>query len=478
MLCLTESYARRRGRLTRRQWLRAGSLAGLLGLAALNRPLSASGPSGPKAAGFGRARSVLLVFASGGQSQIDMWDPKPLAPLDVRGAFQPISTAIPGTQFCEHMPRIAQVADRLTVVRSMSHEDLDHGSAVYLALTGNYHARRSGNPPVSPSDAPTLGAILKRVRSTGRFVSDAVHVNGPALVPAIPSPGQFAGLLGRAYEPLVVGDVSVPGEAFPGLTLNADLPTGRLSDRLSLKATLDHAREQLDRDQRAVDLNRLYADAYQMLASPQARQAFDLDAEPAALRDRYGRHRSGQALLLARRLVEAGVPYINVIWNHSNRGQDKHPDETDLYGWDTHNDIFDSLQERLLPRFDESFSALIEDLDQRGLLETTLVVCMGEFGRAPRVALEPKFAGATPGRKHWPTVYSIALAGAGVSRGAVVGASDRLGGEPITERYGPWDVAATIFHALGIDPAGHYTDPLERPFPIATGRPIEAIYSA
>jgi hypothetical protein len=213
-----------------------------------------------------------------------------------------------------------------------------------------------------------------------------------------------------------------------------------------------------------------------MLSSPQTRQAFDLDAEPAALRDRYGRHRSGQALLLARRLVEAGVPYINVIWNHSNRGQDDHPDDTDLYGWDTHNDIFDSLKERLLPRFDASFSALIEDLDQRGLLAETLVVCMGEFGRAPRVALEPKFAGATPGRKHWPTVYSIALAGAGVQRGAVIGASDRLGGEPITERYGPWDVAATIFHALGIDPAGHYTDPLGRPFPIATGRPIEELY--
>jgi hypothetical protein len=405
-----------------------------------------------------------------------MWDPKPNAPLDVRGAFQPISTATAGVQFCEHMPRIARIADRLTLVRSMSHEDLDHGTAAYLTLTGCYHARRSGNPDPSPNDAPTLGAILRRVRSTGRFVSDAIHVNGPALVPTTPSPGQDGGYLGRAHEPLVVGNVTAPGEALPALDLQADLPTVRMRDRLSLKESLDRAWQQLDRDQRALDLNRLYAQAYQMLSSPTARQAFDLDAEPAAVRDRYGRHRSGQALLLARRLAEAGVPYINVIWNHSNRGQDKHPDDTDQYGWDTHNDIFDSLKDRLLPRFDESFSALIEDLDQRGLLAQTLVVCLGEFGRAPRVALEPKFAGATPGRKHWPTVYSIALAGAGVSRGAVVGASDRLGGEPITERYGPWDVAATIFHALGINPAGHYTDPLGRPFPIATGRPIEALY--
>ncbi|MGV2341992.1 MAG UNVERIFIED_CONTAM: DUF1501 domain-containing protein [Planctomycetaceae bacterium] len=154
---------------------------------------------------------------------------------------------------------------------------------------------------------------------------------------------------------------------------------------------------------------------------PEARTAFDLSGEPQWLRDRYGRNRSGQACLLARRLVEAGVPLITVIWSHNNRGQDLEPDNTDLYGWDTHNDIFSSLQQHLLPRFDQGFSALIEDLDQRGLLETTLVVCMGEFGRAPLVALEPRFAGATPGRKHWSWVYSIAMAGAGVQKGAVVG---------------------------------------------------------
>jgi hypothetical protein len=200
----------------------------------------------------------------------------------------------------------------------------------------------------------------------------------------------------------------------------------------------DAGRQQrLEANPQALDMSRLYSRAYEMLVSPSVRNAFDLDAEQPRVRDRYGRHRSGQALLLARRLVEAEVPYINVIWNHSNRGQDLDPSDTDVYGWDTHNDIFDSLKDRLLPRFDESFSALIEDLDQRGLLDETLVVCMGEFGRAPRVALEPKFAGATPGRKHWATVYSIAVAGAGVTRGAALGASDRMGAEPVTERYGP-----------------------------------------
>jgi uncharacterized protein (DUF1501 family) len=212
------------------------------------------------------------------------------------------------------------------------------------------------------------------------------------------------------------------------------------------------------------------------LSSRATREAFDLSAEPANVRARYGDNRTGQAMLLARRLVEAGVPYINVIAAQSNRGQDKDPDDTDAYGWDTHNDIFDALKNRLLPRFDQSFSALVEDLDQRGLLEQTLVVCMGEFGRAPKVALEPKFAGASPGRKHWASVYSIAMAGAGVQRGAVVGASDRLGAEPVTDRYGPWDVAATMFHALGIDPRGHYTDTLNRPYAIAGGRVMEAVY--
>lgn len=435
----------------------------------------ASGGASARRSGFGRAKSVIVVFANGGQSQLDMWDPKPLAPLDVRGDFRPIATAIPGVQFGEHLPRVARVADRCTIVRSMSHEDLDHGSAVYLTLTGSYHARRSGNPPPSPIDTPTYGSVLRRVRPGGRFVQEAVHINAPILVPTTLSPGQNAGILGRAFDPLVVGDVTQALEPIPGLSPHVDLPPERLDDRLTLKRSLDDLAKLAD-NARAGDLTRQYQQALEMLASPRTREAFQLDAEPPRLRDRYGRHRSGQALLLARRLAEAGVPYINVIWNQSNRGQDTTPDATDAYGWDTHNDIFVSLRDHLLPRFDESFSALIEDLDARGMLADTLVVCLGEFGRAPRVALEPKFAGATPGRKHWPNVYSVVLAGAGVQRGAVVGASDRLGGEAVTERFGPWDIAATMFHALGIDPNSHFEDPAGRTFRVAAGRPIEELY--
>ena len=464
------------GSITRRQWLRLSSLGGL---ALAGRRLLAQEADQPRqmASGFGKAKSVILVFANGGQSHIDTWDPKPKAPLDVRGAFSPISTAVPGLQFCEHLPRVAKVADRLTVIRSMSHQDIDHGSAAYLALTGIYHSQRSSNPPPSPNDAPTYGAVLRRVQQGARFAHDAVHLNGPALVPETPGPGQDGGLLGRAYEPLLVGDVRHAAGTLPGLTLQADLPLDRLSHRLDLLKSLDRQSHRLRDDAKALDLDQSYLQAYEMLASPIAREAFNLESEPAALRERYGLHRSGQAMLLARRLVEAGVPFVNVIWNQSNRGQDQDPKETDLYGWDTHNDIFVALRDRLLPRFDQSFSALIEDLDQRGLLEETLVVCMGEFGRAPQVALERNFAGSTPGRKHWPLVYSIVLAGAGVQRGAVVGASDRLGAEPASDRFGPWDVAATMFNALGIDPGQHYTDALDRPFAVSLGHPIVAAYS-
>jgi hypothetical protein len=366
MLRFVYNQRLRSGRVTRRQWLCASTLAGLGWVAGGAQRTAGMGSTPRRVPGFGRAKSVILVFANGGQSQIDTWDPKPNAPLDVRGAFQPIGTRLPGVHFCEHMPRIAAVADRFTLVRSMSHEDLDHGSAAYLALTGVYHARRSANPPPSPNDAPTYGAVLRRVLPQERFLCDAIHVNGPALVPTNLAPGQDGGLLGRAYEPLVVPDPAAAAGALPGLQPLAELPPVRLNERLSLKETLDRYARQLGASPRAVDMSRLYAQANEMLASPRAREAFDLDAEPAAVRERYGEHRSGQALLLARRLVEAGVPYINVIWNHTNRGQDHAPDDTDLYGWDTHNDIFDSLRDHLLPRFDQSFSALIEDLDQRG----------------------------------------------------------------------------------------------------------------
>lgn len=456
----------------RREFLRIAGGWGLGAAGTLGRASSAQ--SKPLSAGFGRARSVVLVYANGGQSQLEMWDPKPDAPAEVRGDFAAIQSAVPGTMLGQHMPRLAALADRYTILRSVSHDDLDHGSATYLALTGRLHPQKSSNPPPSPNDFPTYGALLKRVRPTQASFETAVHVNGPAIIPIAPSPGQDGGFLGRAYEPMLVGDV-LAGD-LPDLDLPPELPPLRVESRRTLLEVVDGYRRGLAESASPAEMTLAQRRAYELLGSSACRQAFDLNAEPPALRERYGLHRSGQACLLARRLVEAGVPWITVMWNHSGRGQDQFPGDTDRYGWDTHNDIFEVLREHLLPRFDQSFSTFLEDLDARGLLDRTLVICMGEFGRAPRVALEARFAGSTPGRKHWANVYSIVMAGAGVQRGAVFGRSDRCAAYPESARVGPWDIAATAFAALGIDPSTEYRDALERPFPLVTGRPIEGLY--
>ena len=468
---ITASTAGRTRPLHRRDLLRFGTAAMLLGG---SDPVPAANPA--RAVGFGKARSVLMIYTSGGQSHLDMWDPKPGAPDHVRSIFKPISTRVPGMFFTEHMAGIARIADRITLVRSMSHEDLDHGSATYLSLTGRYHQRLSSNPPPRPTDLPTLGAILARVPFPQRFFYDSIHINGPALVPFDPSPGQYGGLLGQAYDPLLIGDVTQGELAIPGLTARTRLSDRRMASRTDLKKLLDQSHLRLASSDVVRRNEKFYSQAMTLLSSQKVRDAFDLGKEPTRLRDAYGRHRSGQACLLGRRLVEAGVPFVNVIWNHSNRGQDRAVDVTDDYGWDTHNDIFFALKNHLLPRFDQTLPALIEDMDQRGLLEDTLVICMGEFGRAPLIAKEASFAGNKPGRKHWANAYSIVMAGAGVGRGQIVGTTDRTGADVISDRYGPWDVAATLFHALGIDPSGHYDDLLDRPYPISVGTPMTKVY--
>jgi hypothetical protein len=452
----------------------------VFGLGSLLWPMSAirssAGNVEAAAPGFGRAKSVILVYTNGGQSQLDTWDPKPEAPAEVRGEFAAIPTAVPGILLSEHFPRLARLSDRYAVIRSMSHEDVDHGSATYLALTGRYHARISSNPLPSPNDAPTHGSVLKRVRPATGFPYTAVHVNGPAFVPLFAGAGQSGGLLGRETDPLLLGDVCHDSVGHAGLAPQQELPSVRLSSRRSLLESIDAFRRQPVRDGQVDDVQSLYDQAYRLLDAPGSRDAFDLTQEKDSLRDRYGRHRAGQACLLARRLVEVGIPWITVFFNHNARGQDLDPLDSDLYGWDTHNDIFEAMKNYLMPRFDLSFSALLEDLDERRLLETTLVVGMGEFGRAPRIALEKNFAGSTPGRKHWASVYSIVMAGAGIQPGRVYGSSDRLAAYPESQPTGPWDVTATMFSALGIDPGTVYHDALGRPFEISTGRPIAGLY--
>lgn len=452
----------------RREWLRLG----LAGLPWLVGPVSAK--TGPQSGG--KAKSVLIVYTSGGMSQFESWDPKPNAPVEIRGAFDSIPTSVPGVRFGEHMPKIAKLANRMAIIRSMSHDDLDHGSAAYLALTGQHHARKSSNPLPTPNDFPTMSAILKRIRPSKTLPYTNIHLNGPLLSPLLPSVGQSAGFLGRSCEPLVLGDVTDELPMLQGLEQRDDIPELRLHARRGLLEQLDGAAAQLDQFATKAERHPLNQQAYALLGNPVATKAFDLKQEPERVRDQYGNNRSGQACLLARRLIERGVPWVTVFFNHGIRGQDKAPDETDEYGWDTHNDIFMAMKEHLMPRFDQGFSVLMEDLEQRGLLESTLVVCMGEFGRAPRVAVEPRFEGNSPGRKHWGMCYSIAMAGTGVTPGSIHGSSDKIGAYPSLNPVTPADVMATIFHSLGIDPAGHYQDNTNRPVPITSGKPIRELF--
>jgi hypothetical protein len=379
-------------RITRREWLRIGGL----GLGALASGSSRANQPDAARPGFGRARSVLVIFTGGGMSQLDTFDPKPDAPAEIRGEFASIPTAAIGTRACEHLPRLASLADRYALVRSMSHDDFDHGSASYLALTGQFHRRRSSNPPPTINDFPTLGAVLRRVRPTEHFPYTAVHVNAPLLTPREPGPGQFGGFLGRGHEPLMLGDVTDPDRTLPGMAPRRDLPALRLETRQALMQSIDRQTAAWGDNGALLERDLLYRRAYEFLDSPRYREVFDLTREPDSVRTRYGLNRSGQACLLGRRLIEAGLPWVTVMWNHMIRGQDMTPTPEDEFGWDTHNDIFPTLREHLLPRLDLNLSALLEDLEQRGLLEHTLVVCMGEFGRAPRIALEPGFAGNIP----------------------------------------------------------------------------------
>jgi hypothetical protein len=446
---------------SRRDWLRFSLPALAAGGFARAKEKQGGGP------GFGRAKSVLVVFTSGGQSQLDTWDPKPGAPEEIRGAFGSVQTGVPGLRVCEHLPRLAALANQYTILRSMTHDDLDHGSACYLALTGQFHSRKSSNPPPRPTDFPALGAVLTRMRLAKHFPYTAMHVNGPLLTPKEEGPGQYGGFLGRASEPAELGNVTQSDRLLESLDLPRDVSAARLARRRDLLGKLDP-------DASADPLTR---QAFELVNAPQVRTALDLEREPGRVRDRFGRDRSGQACLMARRLVEAGVPWITVFFNHGIRGQDDYPEDTDEYGWDTHNDIFDSMRTHLLPRFDFSVSALLEDLAQRGLLDTTLVVIMGEFGRAPLVAIEKSFAGrGSPGRKHWAACYSVVLAGAGVAPGAVFGASDRHAAYPQAEPTTPGDLAATMFHALGIQADAHYTDATNRPYRATTGNPVTKLF--
>jgi hypothetical protein len=432
----------------RRQFLATTALAGLgLGLA---EPMAVAARSA--VASRGRIRSCVLIFYYGGPSHLETFDPKPDAPAEVRGEYRTIATSVPGIRISEHLPRVARIMDRLTLVRSLHHPMRNHNSAAAEALTGRTPA--GGDLELltdDPRGLPTLGSAVSY--ALGKQAHILPYVALPyTLYNVVQLPGQSPGLLGGTFDRFQVDrDPSAPDfhlSAFDGVS--------DLGGRADLLHRLDHA---------ALPGRAARADAYRdralrLIASAEVRRLFELSKEPPQLRERYGRHRLGQSLLLARRLVEGGVNFVAVYDGQTN-GQDAN--------WDSHEKLF-TRHGQLIPLNDQAFSAFIEDLEARGLLESTLVVAMGEFGRTPKI-------NPNGGRDHWPDCYTAVLAGGGVRGGVVHGASNRIGAYPARDPVTPGDLAATIFWRFGIEPTMEVRDQTDRPFRLADGQPLMPLFA-
>jgi hypothetical protein len=404
----------------------------------------------------------------GAPSHIDVWDLKPDAPAEIRGPFGSIETTVPGVRIVEHFPRIARQMHRLALIRSVCHDETVHPTALYHVLTGFKVPNTSGNPEARYLRHPHVGTVVGKYGPSTATVPRVVELPETMALDGPPMAGQDAGYLGPAHDPLRV-KVALASLALekPELGLGPGLSPGRLARRLELIDEIAGARARWPESWTVLDGYQRQALA--VLAGGGLEAAFDLDREPGPVRDRYGRHRHGQCVLLARRLVEAGVPFVAVNWGREPQDwADGVKGRVANNPWDTHRNHFPLLKETLLPRADQSLAALVEDLQARGLLEEVLVVWMGEFGRTPRIS---KFAS----RDHWPRAYSVVMAGGGVPAGVVLGRTDATASEVTDLPVSPPDLLATIYQALGIDPGATIVDRLGRPRPLTTGHPIDAL---
>lgn len=449
---------------TRRELLRVGgsavcglSLAGLLELKSAAAGESADGAKygGP---GFGHADHVIMIYLQGGPSHLDLWDPKTGCPENVQSEFQPIDTALPGVQVTELLPRIARVLDKATLIRSLSYTPVglfNHTAAIYQMLTG-YTADKvspSGQlEPPSPKDFPNFGCNIVQRRPPDVPMLPYVMMPRPLQESSVIGKGGTAGFLGRAYDPYYLFP---PGDDMDmrkmdrirvdDLALRKDVSLERLERRARLRDRINAGMKTLDAATKNYALDQYYEKALGLVLSGKAREAFNLEAEPAALREKYGKNTFGQSCLLARRLIEAGTRVVEVNWPKIAN--------SDQHSWDTHTGHHKRIKEQASPMLDVGVSALLEDLDERGLLESTLVVVVGEFGRSPKrgVSTSGNRNDAT-GRDHWPYCYTGLVAGGGVKRGLVYGKSDRTASSPTDDPVHPTELLATIYHCVGINP--------------------------
>jgi hypothetical protein len=409
-----------------------------------------------------KAKSVILIFNAGAPSHLDLWDPKPEAPANVRGPFRAIATNVPGMRISELLPRLARHADQLALVRTVSHHHTQHNSGMYWSIVGRPYRLDSTLINPGPSDFPSFGTLVgwlaqgegTRGPLLPYVITPAPHCDSTAYI----TPGQFGGCLGARYDPFVLhGNPNAAGFRVPNLTLGEAVSAPRFDERRRLLGQLDHPPHALEGTAPAAfDVNQ--AKAFALVTSPEVQNAFDLSHESPRRRDRYGRHPWGQSHLLARRLVESGARFVTTVNGPS-------------ITWDTHKDNFNQLKRRLVPPMEQAFAALLDDLAERGLLESTLVLWMGDFGRTPRINKDA-------GRDHWPACYTMVLAGGGIRGGCVVGQSDRHGAYPRSDPVTPADVHATVFAALGYDPHRiTYRSSEGRPFPLSEGEPIRPLLS-
>ncbi len=412
-------------RFHRRDVIRAGALGVLGGLSmtdlfALRAQAAQAGGSASQSA----AESVILIWQSGGPSHIDTWDPKPDAPAEIRGTFDPLETNVPGIRISEHLPRTAKVMDRLAVIRSITTNEAAHERGTHYMLTGF--------TPLPGFAVPGYGSVASKFRGQRSALPPYIAI------PSALDYGGGAGFLGAALNPFSPsGDPASPNFTVRDLDLPGGMTLEQAERRRTLREAIDDSFKQFEKGSDKIKATgEFYNRAYALLSSQEARAAFDLKKEPDAVRDAFGRTRFGQSCLLARRLVETGVRFVTVS----------------VGGWDTHYNGFRALGDNLLPMFDQSFAALVKDLDERGLLKTTMVITMGEFGRTPVINRDG-------GRDHYARVFSMAMAGGGIRGGQVIGASDGRGMEVAARPVRPEDVAATIYRQLGID----YTQSIESP---------------
>ncbi len=461
------------GQCSRRQVLRAGSL-GLLGLSLpeLLRGRAIAEADRPREGTFGGAKSCILLFMWGGPAHQDTWDLKPEAPAEIRGEFKPTATKVPGIQICEHFRQLSLRTDKLAIIRSMTHGDVDHLTSTHFLLTGQA-------PPKTAelrADWPHVGAVLARV-GRGRdplppFVS--LRPKLPNDVPRFVEQcrGQSAGWLGQAFDPLSIdANPAEPDYRVGDFNLPPEVSLARLDRRRELLKQLNEPLRARGENTVMAAMDRHVHRAFDMLQSADGSGAFDLAREPQAVRERYGLNPHGQSVLQARRLVERGVPLVTVFWPSDGIKN------VSVY-WDTHNRNFVDLRERLIPPADQAFAALLDDLEERGMLEETLVVWTGEFGRTPRVGQRNSDAGAgRDGRDHWPGCFTSVLAGGGTRAGIVYGSSDRHAAFPASNPVAPVDLVATVYHALGVPPGLELPDAQGRPLVICPGTPIRELLS-